>query len=302
MKKGERRKLALEILYRCGQNRFGNAPSPFDSSSKDRIPQPIDESRMFMYGDLAIGLGGPEFTYKYLPVRFIEEVIKETEKLARRYAVSEDDRFFMTELYTIVATVYFLNNFRQKLSDSIEELFIEATVAFKSLNKVLFTDGIRKRTLRSHIINEIFIKTESRRKEYLKQAFFELDSTWMLSELSEHYQQLKPIWREAQKIYRANRKFTVWKRAVKHEIASQFNLELPDDLIERLSGNWANLPEEIQAKLSAQRDKLSQPADIAIEHAARLCGADPYQFSLSYLYRIVKQQRAQTENKNKTVD
>jgi len=97
-----------------------------------------------------------------------------------------------------------------------------------------------------------------------------------LSELLNHYITVLPLWQDAKDIYKDNRNRN-WKR-----IIDTVHPYLPDDLVARLSGNPADLSDEIKAKL-AEKGGTSEPSDIAVEHAARLCGAPDYGYALSTL-------------------
>lgn len=108
------------------------------------------------------------------------------------------------------------------------------------------------------------------------------------AELSMHTEFLEKVWGDARDTYRKVRSLSTWIEVIQKEFASKYkDLHLPTDLVQRLSGRRKLLAENAAARL-AKRASISQPKDIALEHAARLCGADDYQFDLSYLYRKLK--------------
>lgn len=102
-----------------------------------------------------------------------------------------------------------------------------------------------------------------------------------------HYKKVLSVWQDAKLIYKQNCKRANWRDLVR---AAHPNVEFDDDLLSRLSGKLNDLPEEVQAKLS-EKGGDSKPSSIALEHAARLCGSEPYQYSLRHLYNIKNEMR-----------
>lgn len=117
------------------------------------------------------------------------------------------------------------------------------------------------------------------------------------NDLGEHYKKLLPVWKDAKTIYKQNSNRVTWQDIVR---AAHPEVKFDDDLISRLSGKLNDLPEEIQAKLS-EKGGDSKPSSIALEHAARMCGARPYQYSLRHLYNIKNEnerRRARNDEEN----
>jgi hypothetical protein len=113
------------------------------------------------------------------------------------------------------------------------------------------------------------------------------------SELGEHYKKLLQVWKDAKLIYKQNSNRATWREIIR---AAYPEVKFDDDLISRLSGKLNDLSEEIQAKLS-EKGGDSKPSSIALEHAARMCGARPYQYSLRHLYNIKNEnERRRTSN------
>jgi hypothetical protein len=83
--------------------------------------------------------------------------------------------------------------------------------------------------------------------------------------LASRYESLLKIWQEAKRFYQSNRKHSTWQDMIRKLYPT-----LPDDLIERLG-----------------RKGDSTPSTIAIEHAARLCGAQRNQFSARHYFRLM---------------
>jgi len=121
-----------------------------------------------------------------------------------------------------------------------------------------------------------------------------------LTNLPDHYPNLLNIWRSAKRDAIKAQKEPLLKENWRKRIQKSYEYDLPDDLIE-----WLNVNEqERQAKLMARSDLkhltkklkdgyvLSMPSDLAIEHAARLCGTPPYYYSKSHLQGILREKKA----------
>jgi hypothetical protein len=100
-----------------------------------------------------------------------------------------------------------------------------------------------------------------------------------LQGLRSHYNILHPIVRQAKSIYRQYRNRN-WKGMVFAAYP-----DLPEDLIARLC-DPPDLTEDLLRALS-EKGGTSKPSDIAIEAAARCCGAPPYSYSISYLKEVM---------------
>jgi hypothetical protein len=121
------------------------------------------------------------------------------------------------------------------------------------------------------------------------------EALYDLTELPKYYQKLLSIWQAAAKDSKRDQKHSVYKKTWRERLSAY---QLPDDLIE-----WLNIkPEDREHKLAShpfygylkfRREKskgqedqlyeLSTSRDIALEHSARLCGAEPYFYSTGYL-------------------
>lgn len=93
------------------------------------------------------------------------------------------------------------------------------------------------------------------------------------------YHYLKPIWDEAKDCYKRNRESARWREIVKAACNDE-ELELPPDLINRLDGKGAN-----------SDSYSSMPSELALEHAARLCGARANQYKPRTLQDHLKESR-----------
>jgi hypothetical protein len=98
------------------------------------------------------------------------------------------------------------------------------------------------------------------------------------------YNTVLPLWQDAKSIFKGNAARN-WRAFIKAE-----HPYLPDDLVLRLSNNPDDLTEDVKCKL-AEKGGTSEPSDIALEHAARLCGAPDYCYALSTLESYKAKQR-----------
>jgi hypothetical protein len=89
-----------------------------------------------------------------------------------------------------------------------------------------------------------------------------------LEELNQYYESLLLTWRDAKRIYRENRRRSNWRVIVK-----TIHSNLPPDLIDKLN-------------ISSER-----PSDLAIEHAARCCGAPKNCYSIRWLRQRLRRNR-----------
>ncbi|HEX7174378.1 MAG TPA: hypothetical protein VF240_03740 [Pyrinomonadaceae bacterium] len=184
--------------------------------------------------------------------------------------------------HTVERFIYALGN---KVEDAADELlgdcvlvalaaFLEECKEFSDLGFASFnTEFI------SAEYNRITKQAAAERKASLKGTLKYILSP-NLDELEEHYRSVLPMWKDAKTLYKQNRNRETWRDIVR---AAQPDLKDYDDLISRLSGRLNDLPENIQAKLS-EKGGDSKPSSIALEHAARLCGSEPYEYSVRYLY------------------
>ena len=90
-----------------------------------------------------------------------------------------------------------------------------------------------------------------------------------LSELPNHYSRLHPIWKDAKTIFRQNKARSSWREIVKAAYP-----QLDDDLVKRLSKRGDSLP-----------------SDVALEDAARHCGANRYEYSLPHLKEVLRSKK-----------
>lgn len=112
-----------------------------------------------------------------------------------------------------------------------------------------------------------------------------------LSRLSDHYNTIINDWMDALATCRATLKLRsgakrdAWRADLKRQYPT-----FPEDLIERLQP-MTDWPEWI-ADVCEEQGVEDKPQDIALEQAARLCGAGNYAFKLSYLEKVFREQKA----------
>jgi hypothetical protein len=151
----------------------------------------------------------------------------------------------------------------------------------------------------SEKMNRLLSKFAAQRKELLKSDLAECLGSLDFTELAEHYDSVLPVWKDAKLIFKQNSKRPTWRELIR---AAHPDVEFDEDLLARLSGKLNDLPEDVQAKLSAKGGD-SKPSSIALEHAARLCGAAPYQYGVRYLYILKNEaKRRAIENGEETDD
>lgn len=190
-------KRAAEIMARCLVNRYEeDHPTPFgDDAAKSETA--VDAAQLWLSGDLAIGRGGPEFVYIYSPTGLVQDLMTEALKLTTapikaslrgkviEGQISRKGAQGLAETFTTAATVYLLNNLRDKLNESIEDLFIEARTVVEELLRATLESGVNDlagtdqeeeigQSRFTAIIKSIIDEGDSRRRKRLRQALWEI--------------------------------------------------------------------------------------------------------------------------------
>jgi hypothetical protein len=147
-------------------------------------------------------------------------------------------------------------------------------------------------------MKRLLARTAARRRRSLKDVMAACLGAPYFEQLGEHYDKVLPVWKDAKLIYKQNSNRPTWQNLIR---AAYPDMEFDDDLIARLSGRLNDLPSEVQAKLS-EKGGDSKPSSIALEHAARLCGAHPYQYSLRHLYNIKNETKVRKEIDDEGID
>ncbi len=122
------------------------------------------------------------------------------------------------------------------------------------------------------------------REAFLKASINQLAPKLRKEAFREEYERLLLIWQDAKNFYEQNSRRANWKDLVAAAITAD---PLPLDLIGRLSGQLLDVPEEMRAGWSKAGGRAT-PSDIALEHAARVCGASEYGRSIRRLYQLLE--------------
>lgn len=131
-------------------------------------------------------------------------------------------------------------------------------------------------------VKELSKDIADERKRFLTEQINRLVRKPRFERLPELYPMLLKVWQSAKKIYAQNGESETWREMVR---AKYPELTFDDDLLTRVTGKLEDLPEDIQAKL-AETDGDHTPNTIALEHAARMCGATDYQYGTRYYHKL----------------
>jgi hypothetical protein len=129
-----------------------------------------------------------------------------------------------------------------------------------------------------HMLVELAAKEK---QQLLEQYLRATSPAPQLERIGEHYKRLHPIWRDIKKFYSERGQSPAWRDMVKLEYGDE---QFDDDLLTRITGNLESLSEPT-LNLMEEKGGDCTPSTIAIEHAARLCGAWRYQFHVRKLFR-----------------
>jgi hypothetical protein len=143
------------------------------------------------------------------------------------------------------------------------------------------------------------LEQSGKEKKDLLESYLNAVAPLNFTRLGGFYEALHPIWDDIRQI--AIQHKSAWREMVaakykSKEIAFAWTFELlfvdeiADDLFSRISGNFENLS-DAEEKIIEKHDSADNASHIAIEHAARLCGAWRYQFPARTLFRKLKEQR-----------
>lgn len=201
--------------------------------------------------------------------------------------------------YTDASLSYIRQRLRQKATKACHELLAESLTFAHTF--VLQSAGapaslVNKSKVSAKAFENVLIAS---RKSYiapLKEHFLRgsgSESDYDLTELRDHYQSLLPKWRLAKKDAKRDQRYPVHKQNWRDRLSTY---DLPDDLIE-----WLNQSEIERANILSSRTDLphlqeklangyalTMPSEIALEHAARLCGTPAYYYSISHLFGLLK--------------
>ncbi len=204
------------------------------------------------------------------------------------------------ELYTAHAIEFFTSKLGSAFKDVLIPLFMESALeSYERLKRqeisvekgiMVLPDVDRSGIARIALqLYEMMAKERLGIKRGGRKARFDLSNLRYIYENA-----TLPNTKEAKSRYRENKDKLDWRERIKNGFP-----EMPDDLIERLPGKDAKLSARLQNKLERRGGLTSQPSEIALEWAARLCGAPPYNYRLDYLWGIRRSQGYNGQNKNR---
>jgi hypothetical protein len=124
------------------------------------------------------------------------------------------------------------------------------------------------------------IEEATKEKRSLLTNYLKAVAPLRLDQIGHHYERLHPIWKEIRTTPEAYREILIEK--YKKE-----GITIEDDLLARLLGKVPSLSKGMQMLIAEKGDEAN-PSNIALEHAARMCGAWPYQFDVRTLFRARK--------------
>lgn len=195
------------------------------------------------------------------------------------------------------------NNAAIALKSTIREaeLVTGAFMQFTLLRPLVLIKGIKDIKVSGVNENLALVLEESRKeKKEMLEGYLAALSPTSLERLAGFYEALYPVWCDIQDI--AARHEDAWRDmvtakykdktiALDYTFESLFADDLADDLLKRISGDVDSLS-EVEEKIIEAHDGTDTPSSIAIEHAARLCGAWRYQFRARTLFRRLAEQRS----------
>lgn len=189
----------------------------------------------------------------------------------------------------------------EKLGSAFRELGIEVETFFKAMTlaqmeKTGFPQkiGFELPSIAKEV-KAVIKDFANERGTYLTKQIDSLTGKPRLDKLPEVYPALLKVWQSAKKIYESNSESETWRDMVKAKYPDH---NFDDDLLTRVTRKIEDLPEDIQLKL-IETDGDHTPSTIALEHAARICGATHYQYGTRYYHRLktgkVKTELSETE-------
>lgn len=169
--------------------------------------------------------------------------------------------------------------FRKTFDRSFDQLIVEAACQFEvEINAVIkreyqslesnFELNEAPHRQAMEVATNILLKAAQ--KKYRQELRSNLSGMPNFAKLPDYRERLLPIWRQVKKVHKKYKERSNWQDIIKVTFADE---NLPDDLI---------------AQLGREKDYRSAAANIALQHAARLCGAKPDQFSLRTLQDKLK--------------
>ena len=195
--------------------------------------------------------------------------------------ISKDDLIWIQEA-ALRAKKYFSDVLIEKVLSSIQ-LMCHVSV-FCALDRPL---SVAQRT---ELLQCVETKNHFDWRLYKGAKAFNCD----FSRLPQYQRDLLPIWKDAKFQAIKDQKNPIRAKRWRESLKGAYDIELPDDLIEWLNISTEHRHEYLLSRTDLKYLKrrlkeglvLSKPSEIALEHAARLCGTLPYKFAISSLWQI----------------
>lgn len=212
------------------------------------------------------------------------------------FEIDEDEHTLEQVKIVSMAIDYVEQHLEDAIDDALMNLYREATSYAKAevykQTGTLFEKGQDGHILLGKGANKYLrnlsntiTKYTSRDREQRLNIIPGRESEYNFTTLSKNYRRELPNWQDAKKIYKRNRSDQNWRKWIKDKY-KHFDI----DLIEWLS-DYPNLSSSLQEEGNL-KGLTSEPSDIAIIHAARLCGAPGYSLTVRRLHSIRKDQEA----------
>jgi hypothetical protein len=214
---------------------------------------------------------------------------------------SEEDIKEHAETYARMATRAFILGLYNKMALSLEELCAETLLMVHAQSQAITVRALSEIGLtvtncdfKQSELKALLADMTAEMESYLTASLENFTNKPQTSKMKKHYEELLPVWKKAKTLYRQNRDRPTWREIIR---ASYPDVTFPEDLLIRLPGSFDALPSWLQARINEQ-DTDSRPSHLALEHAARICGARPYQFGRAQLFRL----KDEHQEKNSTVN
>lgn len=183
-----------------------------------------------------------------------------------------------------------------KFNSAIHELRLESEQIFDGFlrEQIKQTDLIKEAGYEppsiANAIRALSKSLANERRQFLIAQIEKFSDKPRFERLPDLYPTLLKVWQSAKRIYSDYGESETWRDMVKVKYPE---LAFDDDLLTRVTGKLEDLPEDVQTKL-AEKDGDHTPNTIALEHAARMCGATPYQYGVRH-YHNLKTEQKETE-------
>jgi len=185
--------------------------------------------------------------------------------------------------HTSAAWAEFTNGLGRWLNNALGQFFELSILAARIQNRVFNDDGAATLKDGAYLISSL---VKAQVEQWLK--FPHISGKPLMNLPFHYYVDCLPAWRDAKIIYSQNKQRPAWRKMIE-----AVHPKLPRDLVEWLGFKetlgaeaFPELPIAASKRLSkklAEGYSLRNASEIALEHAARLCGYPEYEYSVSHL-------------------